>query len=185
MIYLELLLGFLKVGLFSFGGYGAIPVIRETVLSYGWLNDEKLSELIAVSESTPGPIMVNMATYIGSTKGGIFGAAIATTAVILPAFCIILLFMNILKKAKKKEGFQAAMASLHPCIIGMIFATGIILAAKNVVAFAPAFAVDYKALAVSAVLAVLYFGAKKFLKHGFSPIIFILISGIVGICLNL
>ena len=87
MIYIDLLIGFLKVGLFSFGGgYVSIALIREIVLSYGWLDDEMLSYMIAVSESTPGPIMVNLATYIGSTKGGILGAFIATTAVVIPAF---------------------------------------------------------------------------------------------------
>ena len=86
-IYLDLFLGFLKVGLFAFGGaYGAIPLIRDVVLSYGWLSDEALSYMIAVSESTPGPIMVNLATYIGSAKAGVLGAAVATFAVVLPAF---------------------------------------------------------------------------------------------------
>lgn len=69
MIYLDLVLGFLKVGLFAFGGaYAAIPFIREVVLSYGWLSEDMISNIIAVSESTPGPIMVNMATYVGSAK---------------------------------------------------------------------------------------------------------------------
>ena len=87
MIYIDLFIGFLKVGIFSFGGgYVSIALIREIVLSYGWLDDEMLSYMIAVSESTPGPIMVNLATYIGSSKGGILGAFIATTAVVFPAF---------------------------------------------------------------------------------------------------
>ena len=81
MIYLELLLGFLKVGCFAFGGaYGAIPLIRDVVLSYGWLSDEMITYMIAVSESTPGPIMVNLATYIGSSQAGLPGAVIATMA---------------------------------------------------------------------------------------------------------
>ena len=68
MLYLELFLGFLKVGCFTFGGgYGAVPLIRDVVLGKGWLSDEMLTYMIAVSESTPGPIMVNMATYIGSS----------------------------------------------------------------------------------------------------------------------
>ena len=92
MIYLELLIGFLKVGLFSFGGaYAAIPLIREVVLSYGWVSEEMLTDMIAVSESTPGPIMVNLATYVGTSQAGIPGAIIATLASILPAFVIILL----------------------------------------------------------------------------------------------
>ena len=73
MIYLDLFLGFLKVGCFSFGGaYGAIPLIRDVVISYGWLSDEMLTYIIAVSESTPGPIMVNLATYIGISQAGIY-----------------------------------------------------------------------------------------------------------------
>ena len=72
MILLDLLIGFLKVGCFSFGGaYAAIPLIREVVLSYGWLTDEALTDMIAVSESTPGPIMVNLATYVGSSQAGL------------------------------------------------------------------------------------------------------------------
>ena len=94
MIYLDLFLGFLKVGCFAFGGaYGAIPLIRDVVLSYGWLSDEMLTYMIAVSESTPGPIMVNLATYVGSSQAGLPGSAIATLAVVLPSFIIILLVM--------------------------------------------------------------------------------------------
>lgn len=94
MIYLELFIAFLEVGLFSFGGgYVSIPLIREIVLTYGWMDDEMITHMIAVSESTPGPLMVNMATYVGSTQGGILGALIATLAVVLPAFLIII-FVN-------------------------------------------------------------------------------------------
>ena len=104
MIYLDLFLGFLKVGCFAFGGaYGAIPLIWDVVLSYGWLNDEMLTYMIAVSESTPGPIMVNLATYIGSSQAGFFGAVIATLAVVLPSFLIILLVTALLKTALKNR----------------------------------------------------------------------------------
>ena len=92
MIYLDLFLGFLRVGMFAFGGaYGAIPLIRDVVLSYGWMDDATLSYMIAVSESTPGPIMVNLATYIGSNQAGFLGAVLATLAVVLPSFLVILL----------------------------------------------------------------------------------------------
>ena len=104
MIYLDLLLGFLKVGCFAFGGaYGAIPLIRDVVLSYGWLSDEVLTYMIAVSESTPGPIMVNLATYIGSSQAGILGSFIATLAVVLPSFLIILFVTALLKTALKNK----------------------------------------------------------------------------------
>ena len=98
MILLNLFLGFLYVGCFSFGGaYAAIPLIRDVVLNYGWINDDTLSYMIAISESTPGPVMVNLATYIGTNQAGILGAFIATFAVVLPAFFIIIIIMTILK----------------------------------------------------------------------------------------
>ena len=82
MILKELLAGFLRVGCFAFGGaYGAIPLIRDIVLGYGWLTEEELTYMIAVSESTPGPIMVNLATFIGSRQAGLAGALTATAAI--------------------------------------------------------------------------------------------------------
>ena len=107
MIYLDLFLGFLKVGCFAFGGaYGAIPLIRDVVMSYGWLTDEMLTYMIAVSESTPGPIMVNLATYIGNSQAGFLGAVAATLAVVLPSFFIILLVTASLKTALKNKYIQ-------------------------------------------------------------------------------
>ena len=97
MIYWDLFLGFLKVGCFTFGGaYSAIPLIRDVVRSYGWLSDETLTYMIAVSESTPGPIIVNIATYVGNSQAGFWGAVLATLAVGLPSFFVILLIMGVL-----------------------------------------------------------------------------------------
>ena len=90
MIYLDLLIGFLKVGCFAFGGaYGAIPLIRDVVMSYGWLSDEMFTYMVAVSESTPGPIMVNLATYIGSQQGGFLGAVLATGVYMILKNCLL------------------------------------------------------------------------------------------------
>ena len=98
MIYLKLFWDFFRVSCFTFGGaYGAIPLIRDMVLGNGWLTDERLAYMIAVSESTPGPIMVNLASYIGSSQAGFPGAAAATLAVVLPSFLIILLVTAVLK----------------------------------------------------------------------------------------
>ena len=124
MIYLELFLGFLKVGCFSFGGaYGAIPLIRDVVMSYGWLDDEMLTYMIAVSESTPGPIMVNLATYVGSNQAGFAGSVIATLAVVLPSFLIILLVTALLKPARPNSDLQAFLLWLHTCVIGQLLHT--------------------------------------------------------------
>lgn len=179
MIYWDLLIGFLQVGCFAFGGaYGAIPLIRDIVLSYGWLDDEALSYMIAISESTPGPIMVNMATYIGSSQGGFWGAVIATTAVVLPAFCIILLVMVLLKTLLDRPSVQAILRGLKPCIIGIILATGVDLTLSNCLhAYSP----DWQALGLTAVLAVILFGSKWAFRRKLSPITLICIAAVLGI----
>ena len=185
MIYLKLFFEFLKIGAFTFGGgYAAIPLIRETVLSNSWLDDSMLSDLIAVSESTPGPVMVNMATYIGSTQAGIIGAAIATLAVVLPAFIFVLLLIKILNKALNYEGFKSALGTLKPCIAGIILATGIYMALNNIISSVQNPAFDLKAVILTVVIAAIYFGSKKILKKGLSPIILILISGAAGIAVK-
>lgn len=182
MIYFDLLIGFLKVGLFAFGGgYGAIPLIRDVVLSYGWIEDEKLTYMVAVSESTPGPIMVNLATYVGSSQAGFWGALIATTAVVLPSFIIVLLIMVLLKKLLKSPYVQAVVRGLKPCIIGIILATGIFMILQHTVGSLGALSVDTTAIIMTVVLGVLYFGSRKVLKNGISPIGLIGISAIAGL----
>ena len=181
MIYLDLLIGFLEVGFFSFGGaYAAIPLIREVVLAHGWMDDEMVAYMIAISESTPGPIMVNMATYVGSVKGGILGAMIATTAVVFPAFLIILLIMVLLKKALQNKYVKAALGGLKPCIIGIILATGIGMMIMNCNISLKA-KPDILTIILTCVLAAAYFGSRKLFKKGISPIILICISALVGV----
>ena len=178
MIYWDLLVGFLKVGCFAFGGaYGAIPLIRDVVLSYGWLSEETLTYMIAVSESTPGPIMVNMATYIGSSQAGFWGALLATTAVVLPAFFIILLVMVLLKTALKNPWVQAVMQGLKPCIIGIILATGVYMVITNCV---PGQKMDFRAPIIMLLLVLLQWGFKRVLKKQISSITLIVISAFIG-----
>ena len=182
MIYLDLFLGFLKVGCFAFGGaYGAIPLIRDVVMSYGWLSDEMLTYMIAVSESTPGPIMVNLATYIGSSQAGFFGAVIATLAVVLPSFLIILLVTALLKTALNNKYVQAVLRGLKPCVIGIVFATGIYMVLGNCLGSIHAFKVNVQALIITALLVVTMFAYKHFAKKKLSPILLIVISAAAGI----
>ena len=181
MIYLELFVGFLKVGCFAFGGaYGAIPLIRDIVLSYGWLSDEMLTYMIAVSESTPGPIMVNLATYVGSEKAGILGSLIATLAVVLPSFIIVLLITVLLKKALKNPYVQAVLRGLKPCMIGIVLATGIYMIFKNGFILQE-HTILIRPLILTVVLGAVYFGSRKIWKNGISPIILICLSAIAGI----
>ena len=181
MILLELFLGFLKVGCFAFGGaYGAIPLIRDVVLSYGWLDEEMLTYMIAVSESTPGPIMVNLATYVGSTRAGLAGALVATLAVVLPSFLIILLVTALLKTALKNPYVQAVLRGLKPCMIGIILATGVYMIARNGLVRQDG-TLLFKPLLLTLGLAAVYFGSRKFLKKGLSPILLICLSALAGI----
>lgn len=182
MIWLELFLGFLRVGAFSFGGaYGAIPIIRDVVISYGWMSDELLSYMIAVSESTPGPIMVNVATYIGNTQGGFAGAALATLAVVLPAFIIILLIMRFMKNAIKNKMVQAVLGGLKPSIIGIILATGVFMMFENCLGSVSAVNIDIRALILTGILAGIYIAARKIKKGGISPILLIAIAAAAGV----
>lgn len=179
MIYWELVIGFLQVGCFAFGGaYGAIPLIRDVVFSYGWLDDEALTYMIAISESTPGPIMVNMATYIGSSQGGFWGAVIATAAVVFPAFCIILLVMVLLKTVLDQPSVQAVLKGLKPCIIGINLATSVDMILSNCLS---GLIPDWKALGLTVILAGILFGSKRKLKKKLSPIALICIAAVLGI----
>lgn len=178
MIYLELFLAFLEVGCFSFGGaYGAIPLIRDVVLEHGWLDDEALTYMIAVSESTPGPIMVNMATYIGSSEAGVLGAIIATFAVVLPAFLIILLIMVILKNAMKNQYVRAVLKGLKPCVTGIILATGAYMVITNCIENKSA---SIHALIITAILIASKVAYPILRKKKLSPISLIIISAISG-----
>lgn len=180
MTLLELFIGFLKVGMFSFGGgYASIPLIRDVIQSYGWLNDDMLSYMIAVSESTPGPIMVNMATYVGVSQAGIAGAIVATLAVVLPSFIVILLVTAIMSKFVENRYVDAALKGIKLCVAGIILTTGIVMTVENV--FNRTRAVDITAAVILVLLAVIYFGSRKIKKKGISPIILILISAVCGI----
>ncbi len=181
MILLELLIGFLKVGCFAFGGaYGAIPLIRDVVLSCGWLDDEMLTYMIAVSESTPGPIMVNLATYVGSSQAGLPGALAATLAVVLPSFIIILLVTALLKTALKNPYVQASLRGVKPCMIGIILATGVFMIIKNGIIIRDG-ALLIRPLILTLVLGAVYFGSGIIKKGGISPILLICISAAAGL----
>ena len=182
MIYLDLFLGFLKVGCFAFGGaYGAIPLIRDVVLSCGWLNEEMLAYMIAVSESTPGPIMVNLATYIGSSQAGFLGAVVATLAVVFPSFVIILLVTALLKTAMKNRYVQAVVRGLKPCVIGIVLATGVYMIFGNCFGTITAVACNVRAIAITAILAASMLAYKHAAKKKLSPILVIVISAAAGI----
>lgn len=184
MIFLELFWEFLKIGMFSFGGaYGAIPMIRDAVISKGWLDEKMFANIIAVSESTPGPIMVNTATYIGNTQAGFLGALIATLGVVLPSFVIILLIASLLKNAFKNRYVQASLSGIKPCLVGVILATGIYMIFSIAVGSIAAPVFDFTAFIILMVLTVLIILWKTFRKKEISPIALIVFSAVLGVVL--
>lgn len=179
MIYLELLLGFLRVGCFTFGGgYAAIPLIRDVVLSYGWLTEERLTYMIAVSESTPGPIMINLATYVGSSQAGFLGAVLATFSVVFPSFCVILLILILLKNLLQNPNVKAVLAGMQPCVVGIIMATGVFMTLKSL---RTGGVLDIRSVVIALILGVLVIWGKKLIKRNLSAIQLILLSAVMGI----
>lgn len=180
MIYLRLFWEFFKVSCFTFGGaYGAIPLIRDMVLANGWLSEDRLSYMIAVSESTPGPIMVNLATYIGSAQAGLIGSVIATFAVVLPAFLVILLVTGLLRFALKNGYVQAILQGMTPCVAGIVAATGLHMTAKS--CLTPDGAVDDRAAAIAGVLLAIMLIYSRWKKKKLSPILLIILSAVLGV----
>ena len=185
MIYLELFLTFLEVGAFSFGGgYGMISLIRELCLGKGWFSEGELLNMIAVSESTPGPIAVNMATFVGSAQSGIIGAIVATLGVVLPSFIIILVIAILLKNLIKYKGVKAFMSGIRPCVIALILATAAIMLLSNLfglTTYASGISLDLRGIAVFAILVVGAIFSKKVIKKKVSPILMIAISAVLGV----
>lgn len=180
MIFLKLFYTFFKIGLFTFGGgYAMLPLIQSEVAANGWLTSEELINFIAVSESTPGPFAINIATYVGTVMGSVVGAFFATLGVVLPSFIIILIVARFYEKFKESRIVKGVMSGLKPAVIGLIGSAILSIAATvfipdgfDLSVFTNPF--TYVALCVFAAGLVMAF--KK--VH---PIIIICISAAVGI----
>lgn len=180
MILLELFLTFFMIGAVTIGGgYAMLPLIQEQVTAKGWIDPQKIVDFIAVSESTPGPFAVNMATYVGAEMGGILGSACATLGVVLPSFIIILIVAKFYDKYRNSSIVKGVMTGLKPAVVGLIggailsVATGVFFPAG--IAFSvlqtPAF---YLSAGIFVVMLVLAF--KK--VH---PILLVVLSALIGI----
>ena len=188
MIFLTLFLTFFKIGAFTFGGgYAMLPLIQEEVLRHGWVAESDLINFIAVSESTPGPFAINMATYIGSQVGGdygfwgsIFGSACATLGVVLPSFIVILIVARFYEKYKQSRIVKGCMNGLKPAVVGLIGAAilsvvGEVLFPAGITAAVFQTPDFYVALGIFALTCTLAFWKKV------HPIWLILLSAAIGI----
>lgn len=184
MILFRLFAAFFEIGLFTFGGgYAMISLIREATLSNGWLTEEELLNFVAVSESTPGPIAINMATFVGSSQAGIPGAICATIGVVLPSFIIILLISILLRNLLKIPVVQSILSSIRPAVVGLILSTAGIMfmtvffgtsSLENKISFNP---IGLVIFAIVAAIGIIY---KKIKNKKISPILLILISAVLG-----
>ena len=185
MICLRLFLAFLEIGAVSFGGgYGMISLVREVVLENGWLTESEFISFIAVSESTPGPLAVNMATFVGSSQGGILGAVAATAGVVLPSFVIILLIAAVIRNLLKYAGVQAFLSGVRPCVVALILATGLTMFLSTLLGITKAgdaISPNRNGILIFLLLCLISTEMKKWKKKKPSPILMILISAGLGI----
>ena len=187
MIYLQLFWEFFKTGLFAVGGgMATLPFLYDISARTGWFTTAQLADMIAVSESTPGPIGVNMATYVGFNTAGIPGAVIATLGLATPEVIIILIIARVLAAFRQNKYVDAAFYGLRPCSLGLIAAAGVLVvkvAMFNTELYAATRAltdlVNWKAVLLAAVLLVFTRAVKQTKK--LHPILFILASAIVGV----
>lgn len=185
MILLKLFYTFFKIGLFTFGGgYAMIPLISDAVVSNGWLSEEQFLNILAVAESTPGPVAINTATFVGSTQSGIMGSICATLGVVLPSFIIILVVAALLKNFLKYSGVQGFMKGVRPCVAALIIAAGIKIGLNTLFAISTVgggFSPNYVGLIIFAVVAAISLIYKKIRNKKISPILLIVISAALGI----
>ena len=184
-LLLDLFLTFFKIGLFTFGGgYAMIPIITDEVIAHSWLVESEILNFIAVCESTPGPIAINMATFVGASQGGILGAMMATLGVVLPSFIIILVIASLISGLMKFAGVNAFLKGVRPVVVGLIVSTGITMVLSVVLSLSSlsnlSVSFDWRALVIfisNAFLSIVY---KKITKKGISPIILIIFSALLG-----
>lgn len=170
MIYIELFYTFFLIGLFTFGGgYAMLSLIQnQVVVNHQWITAQEFTDMIAISQMTPGPIGINSATYVGyAVSGNFFGSLVATIAVTLPSFLIILTICRLYLKFKESNIFGELLKTLRPVVIGMIAAAALLLVTP-----------DNFIDTISWVLFAAAFVAAYWIK--LNPILIIILSGIVG-----
>lgn len=177
MIYITLFWTFLKIGAFTFGGgYAMLPLIQSEVAAHKWMSGAELVNFVAVSESTPGPFAVNIATYVGAETGGFFGAVCATAGVVLPSFLIILIVAGCFEKFKNSRTVSGCMNGLRPAVVGLI-AAAVMSVGQTV--FLP-----WSGLTSFAALAGIFLLSLTLVFKKLHPIAVMIISAILGIALG-
>lgn len=179
MIYFELFWSFLKIGLFSFGGgYAAIPLIEDIIVNTnGWLTTAEFTDLITISQMTPGPISVNSATFVGLNIAGFWGAFFATLGNLTPSFVIVTFIAWLYMKYSTINTLQDVLKVLQPAVIAMIAAAGVSL---MITAFWGLNPIALSNISITAVV-IFIFSLVLIVKYGVQPIAVMVIAGIVNV----
>ncbi len=190
MIQIRLFLEFLKIGLFAVGGgMATLPFIQDMAEETGWCTNAQIADMLAISESTPGPIGINMATYVGYEVGGLGGAFAATLGVVIPGVIFVIIVMSVIGRFRENKLVTGAFYGLRPASAGLIAAAGILvcqLTFLNADIYEKTGAIteifNVKAFILAAVLLILTRGIKR--TKNLHPIIFIAFSAVVGIAFS-
>lgn len=178
MIYLRLFYEFAKTGLFAVGGgMATIPFLYAISEKTGWFTAADIGNMIAISESTPGAMGVNMSTYVGFSVKGVLGAVIATLGLVLPSIIVILIISRVLEKFKDSKLVQKIFYGLRPASTGLIIAAGVGVATETFTSGSTMVCVERGILAVA-----LYFAIRKWKKH---PVVYIAAAAVAGIIFQL
>ena len=187
MIYLRLLIEFFKTGLFAVGGgLATLPFLSQMGSKYGWFTQEELANMLAVSESTPGPIGVNMATYVGNTTGGILGGVLTTLALVLPSYLVILAVSKVMTRFRENPFVKSSMSTLRPASVGMVSAAVLSVVQSVLLDMNAVYALSWSEMILLPNLLlflVLLIGCLKFEK--LHPLVFLSIGTAAGVVLGL
>lgn len=181
MLYLQLFYTFFKIGLFGFGGgYAMLSMIQgEVVTHYGWLSSQEFTDIVAVSQMTPGPIGINAATYVGFTStGSVWGSVIATFAVVLPSFILMLTISKFFLKYQKHPVVESVFGGLRPAVVGLLASAALVL--MNVENFGSPSKDTYSFVVSIIIFLVAFIGTRKYKAN---PILMIVACGIAGLLL--
>ena len=183
MIILRLLTEFFKIGLFTYGGgLAMLPLLQEKAIEFGWLTKEQFADMIAISQSTPGPIAINMATFVGYNQAGILGAIVSSLSVILPGFIIVLIIARFLAHFNEKPIVKAIFIGLRAAVIGLI-ATAIVNVAMVSIISTENFRLTGNIVDLFEIKSLLLFAGVLFaiIKYKKHPVYYIVTAGILGI----
>lgn len=181
MLYLQLFYTFFKIGLFGFGGgYAMLSMIQgEVVTRYGWLTSQEFTDIVAISQMTPGPIGINSATYVGFTAtGSVWGSIIATLAVVLPSFILMLAISKFFLKYQKHPVVEAVFSGLRPAVVGLLASAALVL--MNVENFGSPKEDMYSFIISCLIFLIAFIGTRKYKVN---PILMIVACGIAGLIL--